>query len=97
MGEAFRPWVDGIAGNQAGVAWVRAQVVGQAVRNMGQVGQWQPMSRIMPGNGYFKGVDSVDASRTALRCPSARVDHHPRRRYGRFAARPARFRRRVAV
>ena len=27
----------------------------------------------------------------------ARIDHHPRRRYGRFAARPARVRRRVAV
>ena len=97
MGEAFRPRVDGIAGNQAGVAWVRAQVAGQAVRNMGQVGQWQPMSRIMPGNGYLKGVDSVNPPRTALRCPWARVDHHPRRRYGRFAARPARVRRRVAV
>ena len=41
MGVTPRPWVDGIPRNQAGVPWVRSQVMAQAVRNVRQVGQGQ--------------------------------------------------------
>ena len=60
-----RARVKRIPSEYTAVSWVRAQVIAQSVRNVRQVGQWQPMSRIMPGNEYLKGVDSVDASRTA--------------------------------
>ena len=39
MGVDARAGIDGIPGNQAGVPWVSAKVIAQAVRNMGKVGQ----------------------------------------------------------
>ena len=55
MDEAFRPWVDRIPGNQASVAGVRSHVVRQAVRDMGQVGQGQRVSGVVPCYGYLQG------------------------------------------
>ena len=59
MGVTLRPWVDRIAGNHAAVPWVRAQVVCQAVRNVGQIGQGQRVSRVVAGNGYFQGIETA--------------------------------------
>ena len=94
---AVRARIDGVAGNQASVARVRAQVMAQAVRNVRQVGQGQRVGRVVTCYGYLKGIDSVKTPRPALWCRWARVDNQPRRRDGRFAARPPRVRRRVAV
>ena len=55
MRGAVRPWVDGITGNQAGVSWVRSQVIAQAVRNVGQVRQGQRVGRVVTCYGYLKG------------------------------------------
>ena len=53
MREALRAGVDGVAGNQAGVPWIRPQVVTEAVRNMGQEAQWCRVSRVVACDGYF--------------------------------------------
>ena len=88
MGVDARAGIDGISGNQAGVPWVSAQMGGQAVRNVGQVAQGQHVGRVVTCNGYFKGIDGVDAPRTARGAPGARVDHHPVRGRGRITAPP---------
>ena len=75
---------------EAGVPRVRAQVVTQAVRNVGQVAQGQRVGRVCACYGYFQGVDSVDAPSAACGGPGARVDDHPRRGRGRVTA-PPRF------
>ena len=54
---AVRARIDGIAGNQAGVPWVRSQVMGQAVRNVRQVGQGQRVGRVVTCYGYLKGIE----------------------------------------
>ena len=45
------------------------QYLAQAVCNMGKVGQGQRVGRVETCNGYFQGIDSVDAPRTSLRRP----------------------------
>ena len=36
-------------------------MIAQAVCNMGKVGQGQRVGRVETCNGYFQGIDSVDA------------------------------------
>ena len=75
MGEALRAGIYGIPADDALKSWVRAQVIAQKVRNVGQVAQGQHVGRVVTRyRRTSRAVDGVDAPSTSLWRCWARVD-----------------------